>query len=284
MKRLSVALALLAGLFVASPRAEAGPVACIVCGSAPLTAPGTESVVSFAVISGATFAAEVGAHGIGFLGLVPSGTLGPAVLPAPTDFVYLYQLVNDGPTTADLISTWTISGGLVGSASGAITAGTRLESTLFVDPNVGPPTLITAGPVVATTATGLSGGPMVDFENGIGDPLPGPVAPPWGPCLGSGTPGVNCSDAEADLLLTSVSVHSWGETPSTPMLDPFWSGSIIWFASPFGPGTGTTMTTNVAGVTASATVPVPVPEPATIALLGLALAGLAFARRGRAAD
>jgi len=284
MKRLFLPLALVAGLFASLPRAEAGPVPCIICGSTPVAASGIEGVVSFAVISGASFAAEVPAHAIGFFGLVPPGTLGPPVLPAPTDFVYLYQLVNSG-ASPDLIMSWAISGGLVGSASGAITAGTRLESTLFVDPNVGPPALITAGPVAAPTALGLSAGPLVDFENGLGDPIPGPT-PPWGPCLTSGPSGVNCSDGEADLLLASVLVHGWGETPSLPLLDPLWSGSIIWFASPFAPGVGTTTITDASGLVASASVPVPTatPGPATVALLGLGLAGLAFARRRKMAD
>ena len=61
-------------------------------------APGIDATVSFAVISGANFNAELATHGIGFFGLVPQGTLGPPVNPVPTDFVYLYQLVNDGPS------------------------------------------------------------------------------------------------------------------------------------------------------------------------------------------
>ena len=282
--KLSIVVALFAGLLVWQPQAEAVPIPCIVCGSIALGAPGIEATVSFAVITGASFAAEVAGHGIGFFGLVPSGTLGPPVIPAPTDFVYLYQLVNSGPS-ADFISSWTISGGGVGSASGAITAGTRLESTLFVDPNVGPAALITAGPVVAPTAVGLSAGPLVNFENGLGDPNPGPVAPPWGPCLGSGGIGVNCSDGVADLLLASVHVFGWGEAPSGFLLDPLWSGSIIWFASPNAPVLGSTSI--LAGALfAGGSVPVPaaVPAPATLVLLGLGLAGLGFARRRRVAD
>lgn len=275
--------ALFAGTLAWLPRAEAGPVPCILCGSTALAAPGVDGTVSFAVITGASFTAEVAAHAIGFFGLVPPGTLGPPALPAPTDFVYLYQLVNGGigPVNVDFISGWTISGGGIG---GAITAGTRLESTLFVDPNVGPPALITAGPVAAPTAVGLSAGPMVNFENGLGAPVLGdPVFPPWGPCLGSGGVGVNCSDGSADLFATFISVFGWTEAPSAGLLDPFWSGSVIWIASPIGPVTGTTSITAGMAV-AMAEVPVPgVPAPAPLALMGLGLVGMAFARRRRAA-
>ena len=77
-------------------RGEAGPVPCITCGSVPLSVPGVDGTVSFAVITGANFNAEVAAHSIGFFGNVPQGTLGPIGAPAATDFVYLYQPVNDG--------------------------------------------------------------------------------------------------------------------------------------------------------------------------------------------
>jgi hypothetical protein len=278
VRTLSIVVTLFAFVLIWQPRAEAVPVPCIVCGSVALGAPGVDGTVSFAVISGASFAAEVAGHSIGFFGLVPSGTLGPAVLPAAIDFVYLYQLVNSGPT-ADFISSWTISGGGVGAASGAITAGTRLESTLFVDPNVAPDALITAGPVVAATALGLSAGPLVDFENGLGDPNPSP-APPWGPCLGSGLSGVQCSDGKADLLPTSVLVTAWLETPAGGLIDPLWSGSVIWFSSPIGPITGSTAIT-AGALVAIGSVPVPggIPEPATLTLLGLGLAILGFASR-----
>lgn len=293
LRTLPIAALLFVSMLVWHPSAEAAPVPCILCGSVPLAAPGVDGTVSFAVITGAVFAGEVGAHGIGFFGAVPSGTLGPAVLPAATDFVYLYQLVNDAPPGAanvDFISLWTISGGGIGAGAGAITAGTRLESTLFVDPNLGPPILISAGPVPVPTAAGLSGPPLVDFQNGLAPgPLPGdPVFPPWGPCLGSDPPplgpGVNCSDGIADLLAASISVHGWTETPlDVPvdgLMDPFWSGSLVWIASPNPPVIGATAITAGLGV-AAGPVPVPaaVPEPATLILLGLGLAGLGVARR-----
>ena len=289
VRKLSVVAALLSGVLVWQPRAEAGPILCIVCGSTALAAPGVDGTVSFAVITGASFAAEVAAHGIGFFGGVPPGTLGPPVLPAPTDFVYLYQLVNSGVAgvNVDFISGWTISGGGIG---GTITAGTRLESTVFVDPNVGPATLISAGPVAAPTAVGLSAGPLVNFQNGLGAPVGGdPVFPPWGPCLGSGVVGVNCSDGSAFLLPLSVLVGGWTETPTGGLMDPFWSGSVVWFSSPIAPVMGSTSI--MAGpAVAMADVPVPgvpapgVPAPATLVLMGLGLAGLAIARRRRATD
>jgi PEP-CTERM motif len=233
-----------------------------------VAAPGLEGTVSYAVISGASFNSEVVAHAIGFGGSVPSGTLGPVVLPAPTDFVYLYQLVNDGPSP-DLILNWDITGGLVGLGPG-ITAGTRLESTLFVDTSIFG--LVSAGPFGATTGLSVSG--LVDFENGLGDPQPVPV-PPWGPCLGSaGT--ADCSDGQADLFPTSVTVSNWQEAPSAFPLDPGWSGTVVWFASPFGPGNGSTTITEISGFSTSGFVPVPVPEPGTLLLLGSGLMGLVF--------
>lgn len=266
---------------------QATAITCIQCGNTNLSAAGVDGTVSYAVISGANFNAELATHAIGFFGAVPQGTLGPTVNPAPTDFVYLYQLVNDGQDQTG-ISSWSISGGGVGLGP-AITAGTRLESTLFVDPVLG---LVSGGPAGGTT--GLSAGPSVDFQNGLGAPLPTDPVAPWGPCLGSGPAGVQCSDGQADLLAMSVLVSNWQETPSgilgTPggvlnEIDALWSGSIVWFASPFAPVTGTTSIVNAAGVMASGNVPVPsVPEPTTLALMGLGFAGIGYQRRRKASS
>lgn len=290
MKHLIALAALLAVSLSWQQRAEATPVPCIACGSTALGVPGVDGTVSFAVISGASFNAELATHGIGFLGAVPQGTLGPIppVPPGvnPTDFVYLYQLVNDGNDPTN-IQSWSISGGGVG-IGGSITAGTRLESTLFVDPVLG---LVAGGPAGATT--GLSAGPLVDFQNGLGAPVATDPVAPWGPCLGSGAipVPVQCSDGQADLLPASVLVSNWQETPSgllhapppaipTNELDRGWGGSVIWMSSARAPVIGTTTIFNAAGVAASADILVPgVPEPETLALLGLAILGSLAARR-----
>ena len=276
--RLLAVLVVLAGTMAWPHLASAIPVPCIICGSTPLIAPGVDGTVSYAVMTGANFNAEVAAHAIGFFGGVPQGTLGPIIPPLPTDFVYLYQPVNDGPDPSP-ISSWTISGGGIPTA---ITAGTRLESTLFVDPDpvFGPlGGLVSAGPAGATTGlTGVTG--TVNFENGLGDPLPGPV-PLWGPCLGSVVAGVNCSDAQADLMPSSVQMTNWLEAPSGLDLDPSWSGSVIWFASPLGPTTGTTTFTNIGGLSVSGGVPVPLPEPASGTALGLGMMALCGCIRRR---
>jgi cephalosporin hydroxylase len=92
---------------------------------------------------------------------------------------------------------------------------------------------------------------------------------------------VDCSDAQADLLAANVQMTNWQETPSMIDLDTNWSGSVIWFASPFGPTTGSTSFATSAGLVASGGVPVPVPEPATGTLLGLVLTALCFVARRR---
>ena len=267
-KSLSTLTLLIAGVAVQGP-ALATAINVIQSGSVTITGPAVDGTVSYAVISGTDFNSELATHGIGFFGSVPSGTLGPIAAPANSDFVYLYQLVNDG-NNPNPITSWTIG---AGSASGVITNGGRLESTLFVDPGVG---VVSAGPSGATT--GLSGGPTVDFINGLGAPLPTDPIPVWGPCLGSnGT--VDCSDGQADLLPTSIQVTNWQEAPSNPLLDPGWSSSIIWYSSPFGPVSGfTSIQDGGAGMTGIVPVPA-VPVPAALWLFGSGLLGLIGAAR-----
>ena len=163
----------------------------------------------------------------------------------------------------------------MGASSGLITAGGRLESTLFVDPGIG---LVSAGTAGATT--GLSGGPTVDFENGLGGPVPTNPVPAWGPCLGSGASGVDCSDGQADLLPSSIRVTNWQEAPSGSLLDAGWSSSVIWYSSAVGPTSGFTSIQD-GGTAMTGSVPVPgVPVPAAVWLFGSGLVGLiGIARR-----
>ena len=273
MRKLFLVLTIFLAGLVLRGHAIAVPINVIQSGSVTLTGPAVDGTVSYAVISGTDFNNEVAAHNIGFFGAVPSGTLGPIASPANTDFVYLYQLVNDGANT-NPIASWTIG---VGSLSGLITNGGRLESTLFVDPGVG---VVSVGPSGATN--GLSGGPTVDFINGLGDPLPGPI-PTWGPCLGSNGI-VDCSDAQADLLPTSIQVTNWQETPSQSLLDPGWTSSVIWYSSPFGPTTGFTSIQD-GGSAITGRVPVPaVPLPAAFWFFGSGLLWLVGMARRKKMD
>jgi hypothetical protein len=279
IKKLSIGLTILLTGSMFQEQALATAINVIQSGSVAINGPAVDGTVSYAVISGTDFNAELATHNIGFFGSVPSGTLGPIAAPANSDFVYLYQLVNDGPNT-NAISSWTIG---VGSASGLITNGGRLESTLFVDPGVG---LVSAG--VAGATTGLTGGPTVDFQNGLGGAFPTDPVPTWGPCLGSGPAGVQCSDGQADLLPSSIQVTNWQETPSgtsggIALLDAGWSSSIIWFSSPFGPISGFTSIQD-GGTAMTGIVPVPgIPVPAAVWLFGSGLLGLVgVARRKKA--
>lgn len=264
MKKLFIALSLFIAGLALQGQAAATSISVIQSGSVTITGPAVDGTVSYAVISGTDFNNELTAHGIGFFGSVPSGTLGPISAPANSDFVYLYQLVNDG-SNLNPITSWTIG---MGSSSGLITHGGRLESTLFVDPGVG---VVSAGPSGATT--GLSGGPTVDFINGLGFPVATDPIPNWGPCLGSNGV-VDCSDGQADLLPTSIQVTNWQEAPSGSLLDAGWSSSIIWFSSPFGPTSGFTSIQD-GGTAMTGIVPVAVvPLPAALWLFGSGLLGL----------
>ena len=104
MKKLFAALFLVTALLLGTSVARASVVSCIVCGNTNL---GT-ATINYAVISGTDFLSEVTTHNIGFSGAVPGGTL-DAIPNAtlPTDFVYLYQLVN---LQGSLISDYTIAG------------------------------------------------------------------------------------------------------------------------------------------------------------------------------
>lgn len=259
MKRLYVVLLLAAAAFAWHAPARAVPVACIVCGSTNLG----PSVISYAVISGQSFLNEVAFHNIGFFGAVPGGSLD--AIPnntAPTDFVYLYQLANFGPPVND----YTVAGSAITAAN--LTGGGRLESTLFVDPGIG---IVSPGPAGATA--GLSGGPTIDFINGLNGAN-------WGPCLGSGAAGINCSDATANLFAGAVQGINFGETPLAPLLDPAWTSSVMWFSSALGPGAGIASMTDLTGVSFSGFAPVPVPETGTLVLFAVAgLAAMIASRR-----
>lgn len=257
MKKLHVRWLLAAAVlaFGLADRAQALPVPCVVCGSTPIvTGGGATGTLSFAVISGVDFLVQ----GFPFLGAVPPGTLdllGSGVL--PTDFVYMYQLVNTGPA---LISSYEIT---LGGAAATLTAGGRLESTIFIDPVGG---LVSAGPT--GTTLGLSGLSPIDWSTF----LPGP-------CLGS-APDRQCSDGSTNLLANSVEMIGFGETPSAPLLDPTWTSSIMWFASPLAPTfQPATVFDTVAGSGVGSVASIP--EPSTGLLLGLGLAGIVSVRRRR---
>ncbi|MBT5456424.1 MAG: PEP-CTERM sorting domain-containing protein [Rhodospirillaceae bacterium] len=268
MKKLLISLALLSALFVWDNRAHAVPINCIICGNTPLIAPGVDGTISFAVISGTDFNNELAAHGIGFFGAVPGGTLDAVPdVTAATDFVYLYQLVNDGQDPTP-VSSYEVS---LGIPQALLTGGGRLESTLFVDPVLG---TVSAGPAGGTTA--LSPGPTVDFLNGLG--LGG-----FGPCQSSGPPGFNCSDATANLFAGKIQATNFAEAPAAPDLDPFWTSSIMWYSTPVGPGTGIASVFGVTGASASGAVPTAVPEPGPFTLLGIGFVGLGLMRRRRKA-
>jgi len=257
MKKLHVRWLLAAAVlaFGLADRAQAVPVPCIVCGSTPIvTGGGAVGTLSFAVISGVDFLPQ----GFPFLGAVPPGTLdalGAGVL--ATDFVYMYQLVNTGPA---LISSYEIT---LGGAAATLTAGGRLESTIFIDPVGG---LVSAGPTGMTL--GLSGLSPIDWST---------FAP--GPCLGS-APDRQCSDGSTDLLANSVEMFGFGEAPSAPLLDPTWTSSVMWFASALAPTFQPATVFDTVGFSGVGSV-ASIPEPSTGLLLGLGLAGIASVRRRR---
>ncbi len=270
LKKYLTFFALLSALFLWDSRAQAVPISCITCGNTTIAGPSVDGTLSFAVISGTDFLSEVAFHGIGFFGAVPGGSLDAiANNTAATDFVYLYQLVNDGQDPTP-ITSYQVS---LGIPSGLITGGGRLESTLFLDPVLG---FVSAGLSGGTTA--LTAGPTVDFLNGLGDP----VGPAFGPCQGSGPAGFNCSDATANLLPGAIEAINFAEAPAAPLLDPLWSSSIMWYSSSVGPTTGVA-TIFGGGTSATGAVPTTaaVPEPAAISLFstGLLLFGLIAWRR-----
>lgn len=260
--------------FVDVPIAHAIPVNCISCGSVALSTPTINGIVNFAVLRGFDFINEVNFHNIGFFGQVPGGSLDAIpdrviTVPRPNDFVYMYQLVNNGP---NLINDYRIFGGKIAPQN--LTGGGRLESTLFFHPGLG---LVSPGPFGGTTAL-TNGMPQIDFVNGLADP----VGQTWGPCLGSGGTA-NCSDATANLLTLTAQAINFGETPSQPLLDPNWTTSVMWFSTPKAPGTGlaTIIAPDGSFVTGSIT-STAVPEVATLfsAGFGLSVLGLmAFRRR-----
>lgn len=270
VKRRLASLVLLSALFAWEDRAEAVPVACIACGSTAIAGPNVDGTISFAVISGANFLSEIAFHGIGFAGAVPGGSLDAVPnVTAPTDFVYLYQTVNDGQNATN-ISSYQVA---LGIPPALLTGGGRLESTLFVDTVVGGP--VSPGPIGVTTS--LSAGPTVDFLNGLG-------AGGFGACLGSGATAA-CSDATANLLPGAIQATNFAEAPSNPLLDPMWTSSIMWYSTPVGPRSGLASIFG-GGTVGTGAVPIAALfEPDTINLFGaglLALGLMAWRRRRQA--
>jgi hypothetical protein len=254
-------LGLLFVLLACANVAQAVPVPCIVCGSTPIVGVAANAgTVSFAVISAADFVIQ----GFPFVGAVPGGTLDLlGSVPGPTDFVYMYQTVNTGGvpgTPLGSIASFEVD---IGSTGPTFTAGGRVESTIFIDPVIG---LVSLGPIGATPAL-TPGSPVVDFS----------IFMP-GPCAGSAGDR-QCSDSTTDLLPTAVKSSSYGEAPSAPLLDPTWTSSIMWFATPLPPGLRLATIFFADGTSASGLVAAPIPEPGTLLLLGSALAGLAYWRK-----